>query len=93
VPGKPALPTIARSQRADTGLCGGYSGYPDIQDFNAENGVSHYQSSLSFLIRSLMSDWRVIIQPSLRQPRPSIDKGLTSSSPHLSLTKLKAEPQ
>ena len=30
-----------------------------------------------------VSDRRVIMQQSLRPPRPSIDKGLTGSSPHL----------
>jgi hypothetical protein len=45
------------------------------------------------LIRSLMSDWRVIMQRNLRRPRPSIDKGSTGSSPQLSLTKLKAAAQ
>src|SRR5262249_1725949 len=34
----------------------------------------------------------VIMQRSLRRPRPSIDKGSTGSSPHLSLTKLKPQP-
>ena len=47
--------------------------------------VYHYESFLSFRIRSLMSDCRVIIQRSLCQPRPWIDKGLTGRSPHLSL--------
>jgi hypothetical protein len=42
------------------------------------------QRRLRFLTRFLMSDRRVIMQRSLRQPRPSIDNGLTGSSPHLS---------
>jgi len=50
------------------------------------------QGRLRFLIRSLMSDRRVIMQRSLRQPRPSIDKGLTGSSPHLSLTSSRPNP-
>jgi hypothetical protein len=39
-----------------------------------------------------MSDWRVMIRRSLRQPRPSIDLGLTGS-PTPIVNELKAEPQ
>jgi hypothetical protein len=42
--------------------------------------------------RLLPIDWRVIILRSLRQPRPWIDKGSTDSSPHLSLTSSRPNP-